>query len=100
MLPFEVNGYLVIIEYIVIRNEDIIVVVARDMVLPHDETMLATKTDIEVVNQSPFVSIRTTLSLVNMAKSLQAKRFELNAQVPDHHHQMENSRNGFCNERC
>jgi hypothetical protein len=49
--------------------------------LPHDETMLAARTDIEVVNQSLALSIRATSSLVNIAECLHARRLELNTQV-------------------
>jgi len=96
---FEVNGRPVIIEDIVMNNEDTAVVVARDMILPRDEIMLAARTDIEAVNQSLALSIRATSSLVNIAERLHARRLELNTQVPDLHHQIENLRNRLRDER-
>ena len=49
---FEVNGRPVTIEDTVMDNEDIAAAVARDMILPRDEIMLAARTDIEAVNQN------------------------------------------------
>jgi chromosome segregation ATPase len=97
---FEVNGRPVTIEDIVMDNEDTAVDVARDMILPRDETMLAARTDIEAVNQSLALSIRATSSLVNIAERLHARRLELNTQVLDLHHQIENLRNRLRDERC
>jgi chromosome segregation ATPase len=96
---FEVNGCLVIIEDTVMDNEDIAIAVARDMILPRDETMLAARTDIEAVNQSLALSIRATSSLVNIAERLHARKLELKTQVPDLHHQIENLRNRLRDER-
>jgi hypothetical protein len=80
------NGRPVTIEDTVMDNEDIVVVVARDMILPRDEIMLAARTDIEAVNQSLALCIRATSSLVNIIERLHARRIELNTQVPDLHH--------------
>jgi len=96
---FEVNGRPVTIEDTVMDNEDIAVTVARDMILPRDEIMLAARTDIEAVNQSLALSIRATSSLVNVAERLHARRLELNTQVPDLQHQIENLRNRLRDER-
>jgi hypothetical protein len=96
---FEVNGRPVTIEDTVMDNEDIAVAVARDMILPRDEIMLAARTDIEAVNQSLALSIRATSSLVNVAERLHARRLELNTQVLDLQHQMENLRNRLHDER-
>jgi len=96
---FEVNGRPVTIEDTVMDNEDIVVAVARDMILPRDEIMLAARTDIEAVNQSLALSIRATSSLVNVAERLHARRLELNTQVLDLHHQIENLRNRLRDER-
>jgi len=96
---FEVNGRPVTIEDTVMDNEDTIVAVARDMILPRDETMLAVRTDIEAVNQSLALSIRATSYLVNIAERLHARRLELNTQVLDLHHQIENLRNRLRDER-
>jgi len=75
---FEVNGCPVTIEDTVMDNEDTAVAVARDMILPRDEIMLAARTNIEAVNQSLALSIRATSSLVNIAERLHARRLELN----------------------
>ena len=83
---FKVNGRPVTIEDIVMDNEDTVVAVARDMILPRDEIMLAARTDIEAVNQSLALCIRATSSLVNIIERLHARRIELNTQVPDLHH--------------
>jgi len=64
-----------------------------------DEIMLAARTDIEVVNQSLALSIRATSSLVNVAERLHARRLELNTQVLDLQHQIENLRNRLRDER-
>ena len=96
---FEVNGHPVTIEDTVMDNEDTAVAVARDMILPRDETMLAARIDIEAVNQSLALSIRATSSLVNIAERLHARRLELNTQVLDLHHQIENLRNRLRDER-
>ena len=80
-------------------NEDTVVAVARDMILPRNETMLAARIDIEAVNQSLALSIRATSSLVNVAECLHAKRLEFNTHVPDLHHQIENLRNRLRDER-
>jgi hypothetical protein len=80
-------------------NEDTAVAVARDMILPRDEIMLAARTDIEAVNQSLALSVRATSSFVNIAERLPARKLELNTQVPDLHHQIENLRNRLCDER-
>jgi len=96
---FEVNGCPVTIEDTVMDNEDTAVAVARDMILPRDEIMLAARTNIEAVNQSLALSIRATSSLVNIAERLHAKRLELNTQVLDLHHQIENLRNRLRDER-
>jgi predicted nuclease with TOPRIM domain len=69
------------------------------MILPRDEIMLAARTDIEAVNQSLALSIRATSSLVNVAERLHARRLELNTQVLDLHHQIENLRNRLRDER-
>ena len=47
---FEVNGRPVTIEDSVMDDEDTAVAVARDMILPRDEIMLAATTAIEAVN--------------------------------------------------
>jgi hypothetical protein len=80
-------------------NEDTAIVVAKDMILPQDEIMLTARTDIEVVNQSLALSIRATSSLVNIAENRHAGRLELNTQVLDLHHQIENLRNRLRDER-
>ena len=89
---FEVNGRPVTIEDTVMDDEDIAVAVARDMILPRDELILAARTDVEAVNQSLALSIRATSSLVNMAERLHARRLELNTQIPELHNQIENLR--------
>ena len=66
-------------------NEDIVVALARDMILPRDELILAARTDVEAVNQSLALSIKATSSLVNMAERLHARRLELNTQIPELH---------------
>jgi chromosome segregation ATPase len=96
---FKVNGRPVTIEDIVMDNEDTAVAVARDMILPRDEIMLAARTDIEAVNQSLALSVRATSSFVNIAERLHARRLELNTQVLDLHHQIENLRNRLRDER-
>jgi len=73
---FEVNGRPVTIEDTVMDNEDTAIAVARDMILPRDETMMAARTDIEAVNQSLALSIRATSSLVNIAERLHARGLE------------------------
>ena len=89
---FEVNGRPVTIEDTVMDDEDTAIAVARDMILPRDEIMLAARTDIEAVNQSLALSIRATSSLVNVAEHLHARRLELNTQIPELHNQIENLR--------
>jgi predicted nucleic acid-binding Zn-ribbon protein len=81
------------------NNEDTVVAVARDMILPRDEIMLAARINIEAVNQSLALSIRATSSLVSIAKCLHDRILELNTQVPDLHHQIENLRNRLRDER-
>jgi hypothetical protein len=94
-----VNGHPVTIENTVMNNKDTVVAVARDMILPRDEIMLAARINIEAVNQSLALSIRATSSLVSIAECLHARRLELNTQVPDLHHQIENLRNRLRDER-
>ena len=96
---FEVNGRPVTIEDTVMDNEDIAVAVARDMILPRDELILAARTDIEAVNQSLALSIRATSSLVNVTERLHARRLELNTQIPELHNQIENLRKRLRDER-
>jgi hypothetical protein len=51
-------------------NEDIVVLIARDMIFLCNKTMITTMTDIEVVNQSLALSIRAISSLVSMIEHL------------------------------
>ena len=80
-------------------DEDTAVAVARDMILPRDEIMLAAMTDIEAVNQSLALSIKATSPLVNVAERLYARRLELNTQIPELHNQIENLRKRLHDER-
>jgi hypothetical protein len=51
-------------------NEDIVVLIARDMIFLCNKTMITTMTDIEVVNQSLALSIRAISSVVSMIEHL------------------------------
>ena len=96
---FKVNGRPITIKDTIIENEDIVVAVARDMILPRDEIILAARIDIEAADQSLALSIRATSSLVNLVERLHAKRLELNTQIPELHHQIENLRKRLYDER-
>ncbi|GFZ21905.1 hypothetical protein Acr_29g0010670 [Actinidia rufa] len=61
----------------VMLDDAVVALVARGIITPQDEKLLANKTDVEAINDSMALSIQCASSVSNMARRLQVRGNEV-----------------------